>query len=111
MRKIGDLPVKGLQLGGDRFELGLPGLRFFAQEPPFFLQRLALGLVLGLADRLRGLVRLPVELFHFDLEEFSCFFELNEAVNIDIHSAVVQFCVTSSAFSTINRRSSMGSSG
>ena len=73
----------------------------------FFLAGLALGRVLGLADRLRDLVGLAVELFELDLQGFAPFLEAHEAIDVDRHVPAAQFCLTVSAFSTMNLRSSM----
>ncbi len=88
MREVGNLPVERLQLDGQRVELRLASLRLFAQQPALFLAGLAFGRVFRLADRLRDLVRLAIELFDFHLEQPAGLFELDEAVDVDLHAAV-----------------------
>ena len=88
----------------------LHGLRLLAELAAFFLAGLALGRVLGLADRLRDLVRLAIELLDLDLQEpcgvsSSC----TKRSTSTFTPRLAQFCLTSSAFSTMNLRSSMGS--
>ena len=59
-----------------------------------------------LADRLGNLVRFAIEFLDLDLQEPVRFFELHEPMHVN-RARLMQFCLTSSAFSTMNRRSSI----
>ena len=109
MGHVGDRAVDLIQFDGDGVDFGLDGLVFFPQPASFFLACFALGGVFGLADGFRDLVRQAVEVFDLGLQLFSFFFERDEAIHVDVYAAVLQFCLTSSAFSRMNLRSSMGS--
>ena len=61
VRQVGNLPVDRVQFGGHLVELRLDGLRLLADLPALVFAGLALGRVLGLADRLGDLVRLAIE--------------------------------------------------
>ena len=80
-----------------------------AQLAAFFLAGLALGRVLGLADRLGDLVRLAVQLLDLDSASFPPPGLQFDEVGRRRPSTprLRQFCSTSSAFSTMNLRSSM----
>ena len=60
---------------------------FWRNSPPTLLQRLALGRLLGLADRLGQFVRLPVELFDLDLQRLSLAFQGHEPIDVGLHAA------------------------
>lgn len=67
MRHVWDAALNGVHLFGQRREFLLDRADQLAKLTPFFLLRLALGRILGLADALGHFVRLPIQLFDFGL--------------------------------------------
>ena len=72
----------------DAVQLGLDLGRLLAELAAFFLAGLALGRVLGFADRLRHLVGLLVELVDPGLFRLPLGFERQETIDVDLHAAV-----------------------
>ena len=83
MRQVGDLPVNRVQLGGQPVQFGLQLLDLFAQLAALVLPRLALGRVLGLADRLGDLVGLAVRLPRPGLAALARCSECDEVVHVN----------------------------
>ena len=77
--------------------------------PAFVLAGFALGIVLGLADRLADHVRLPRKLFDLGLQLAPLRLELDEPRHIDLHAAAVAVLLNELGFSRMNRLSSMSS--
>ena len=67
MRHVGDRALDGVHLGQHRVEFGLRRRGLLAELPAFILAGFAFGGVFGLADRLRDLVGLLVQLVDFGL--------------------------------------------
>ena len=94
-------------LGAEAVDVGLDCLLLLAEPAAFVLAGFALGVVLGLADRLADDVRLRDSSSTSACSLRRCDLELHEPADVDLHAAAVAVLLNELGFSRMNRLSSM----
>ena len=108
MGEIGDGAEQTVLLGSHPVHFGLGRGDLLPQPASLFLAGVALGRILGLANRLGDFIGAAVQLVHLLLASLAAAFQFHDAADVGPAPRFLQFCWTSSAFSTTNLRSSMG---
>ena len=89
MREVGHRVVDRRRFGRQRFHVRQNLILQLADAAAVILARFALGIILGLTDRLAHHVRLPRKLFDFGLQLAPLRLEFHEPRNVDLHAAPV----------------------